>query len=237
MLGWIWAIAAPLIMMAAYTVIFSGVVTLAGPAVHRSVGARSLLIFSGITIFNLFAELLYRAPGLLHEHAGFIKKSIFPSETLAWVAVLRAGVYATISFAVLLVFQFALTGRLPWTVILVPFLAVPLILFLLGAVWFLAALGAFTRDIAHLMATIVPLFMFITPVFYSYDDVPSGITAWMRLNIIGDYIELFRDMVLYGDIGVSALIVYGACFVASYVVFLLGYMFFMQYKSVMVDVI
>jgi lipopolysaccharide transport system permease protein len=236
-LGWIWAIAAPLIMMAAYTVIFSGVVKLAGPSVHRTVGARSLLIFSGITIFNLFAELLYRAPGLLHEHAGFIKKSIFPSETLAWIAVLRAAVYASISFSVLVVFQLALTWHIPWTVIFVPLLAIPLILFLLGAVWFLTALGAFTRDVVHLMATIVPLFMFITPIFYDYSDIPAAVRPWMRLNILGDYIDLLRDLVLYGDIGRAPLIIYGACFVASYIVFVLGYAFFMQYKSVMVDVI
>lgn len=224
-------------MMGAYTVIFSGVVTLAGPSVHRSIGARSLLIFSGITVFNLFAELLYRAPGLLHEHAGFIKKSIFPSETLAWVAVLRAAVYAAISFAVLVVFQLALTWHLPWTVVLAPLWAVPMIFFLLGTVWFLTALGAFTRDVAHLMATIVPLLMFITPVFYSFDDVPAAIRPWMRLNILGDYIELLRDITLYGDVGGSTLIVYAACFGASYIVFLLGYAFFMQYKAVMVDVI
>lgn len=224
-------------MMAAYTVIFSGVVTLASSTAHRSVGSRSLLIFCGITIFNLFAELLYRAPGLLHEHAGFIKKSIFPSETLAWIAVLRAFVYAVISFAVLLVFELVLTRQIPWTVIFAPLLAVPLILFLLGTVWFLTALGAFTRDVAHLMATIVPLLMFITPIFYSFDDVPAKVQPWMRLNVIGDYVELLRDIVLYGDVGIQPAILYGECFVASYVVFLLGYAFFMQYKSVMVDVI
>jgi lipopolysaccharide transport system permease protein len=237
MLGWMWAIAAPLIMMAAYTVIFSGIVTLAGSPGNRSIGARSLLIFSGITIFNLFAELLYRAPGLLHEHAGVIKKSIFPSETLAWIAVLRALVYAAISFAVLVAFQLVLTRHIPWTVILVPLLSFPLVMFLLGAVWFLMALGAFTRDVVHLMATIVPLFMFVTPVFYGFADMPARIRPWERLNIVGDYIDLFRDIVLYGKIDSPGLAVYGMCFAASYVVFLLGYMFFIQYKSVMVDVI
>ncbi len=58
-------------------------------------------------VFNLFSELAYRSPGLLHEHAGVIKKSIFPSETLAWTATIRAAVYAAISLGVLLVFELA----------------------------------------------------------------------------------------------------------------------------------
>jgi len=236
-LGWIWAVISPLIMMAAYTVLFSGVVTLSRSSAHQSLGTRSLLIFSGITVFNFFAELLYRAPGLLHEHASFIKKSIFPSETLAWIAVLRAFVYAAISFGVLVVFKLILTWQLPWTIILVPFLVVPLIMFVLGAVWFLTALGTFTRDVVHLMATIVPLFMFITPVFYSFTDVPVDVRPWWRLNIVGDYIDLFRDAVLYGTVNAASLTLYGICFAVSYVVFRLGYAFFMQYKAVMVDVI
>lgn len=155
-LGWAWAIAAPLIMMAVYTVVFSGVISISATPQHHTIGTRSLLIFSGITLFNFLAELLYRAPGLLHEHEGFIRKSIFPVETLAWIAVLRASVYAGISLAVLLVFQLFLTWTIPWTVVLVPVVLAPFILFLLGSVWFLMALGAFTRDVMYLMVMLRP---------------------------------------------------------------------------------
>jgi lipopolysaccharide transport system permease protein len=234
LLGWAWAIAAPLVMMLAYTIIFSGIFA-ASRTQHGGFGARSLLIFSGITVFNLFTELLYRAPALLHEHANFIKKSIFPIETLAWIAVLRALVYSAVSFGVLIVFEFAMTRHVPATTLLVPFLILPLVLLLLGASWFLMALGAFTRDISHLMATIVPLFMWVTPVFYRLADVPATIRPWMQLNMIADYIEMFRDLVLLGVL--PSLGLYASCVAVSYIVFILGYTFFMRYKSIIVDVI
>jgi lipopolysaccharide transport system permease protein len=233
--GWIWAIASPLVMMTAYTVIFSGIIAVSRTTMHQSFGARALMIFSGITIFNFASELLYRGPGLLHEHAGFIKKSIFPTEALAWVAVLRAFVYTAISIGVLLAFKLALTWQLPWTIALMPFLLVPLLMFLLGATWFLMALGAFTRDIIHLMATILPLLMWITPIFYRFDDIPAKIRPWMHINILGDYIDMFRDIVLNGN--VPDLQLYGACAAASFAVFVLGYVFFIRYKSIIVDVI
>jgi lipopolysaccharide transport system permease protein len=99
----------------------------------------------------------------------------------------------------------------------------------------LMALGAFTRDISHLMATIVPLFMWVTPVFYRLADVPATIRPWMQLNMIADYIEMFRDLVLLGVL--PSLGLYASCVAVSYIVFILGYTFFMRYKSIIVDVI
>src|SRR6516162_2595798 len=115
---------------------------------HGSTSSYALSTFVGLIVFGLFAELCCRAPLLMHEHAWFLKTSIFPSETLAWTAVLRALSYAGISFGVLLVFELALDGLPPLSILLLPFFLVPLVLFLLGMVWFLAAIGAFTRDIS-----------------------------------------------------------------------------------------
>jgi lipopolysaccharide transport system permease protein len=234
--GWAWAVAAPVFQMLIYTVVFSGLVMVARPqAPQATFGTRALIVFSGMTVFNLFMELLIRAPTLLHEHAGFIKKSIFPTETLAWIAVFRALVYSCVSFAVLLVFEFAMTGQVPATVLLVPALVVPIILLLLGVTWFLMALGAFTKDVSHLVATVVPIFMWITPVFYPLSDAPVALRGWLQLNIIGDYIELFRDVVLHGlPLNLNLYLTYSAI---SYVVFLVGYTIFMRYKSIIVDVL
>ena len=164
--GWGWAIAAPLITLAIYTATFTGAMRLPVASARGGTVNYALSTFAGLIVFNLCAELCYRAPLLLHEHASYIKTSIFPSETLAWTAVLRSLTYAGISLAVLLLFLLAVNRSLPVTVLLLPFLVVPLTLLLLGFVWFLSALGAFTRDIAYLMITIVPVLMFATPVFY-----------------------------------------------------------------------
>jgi lipopolysaccharide transport system permease protein len=234
-LGWVWAVAAPLVMMLAYTVIFSGIFVLSHSSQPTPFGTRALLIFSGMTLFGLFTELLYRAPTLLHEHASYIKKSIFPTETLAWIAVFRALVYASISFGVLIVFKLAITRNLPTTALFTPLLVAPLVMLLLGSTWFLMALGAFSRDVTHLMATFVPLFMWITPVFYRLSDVPLAVRPWMRLNIMADYIEMFRGAVLVGVLPSTAM--YATCALISYIVFIVGYTFFTRYKSIIVDVI
>ena len=76
-LGWLWAVFGPLVMLSAYTVIFSSAVGVPRSAQAGGVKTYALSIFAGLIVFNLFSELAYRAPGLLHEHVNFIKKSIF----------------------------------------------------------------------------------------------------------------------------------------------------------------
>lgn len=236
MLGPAWAVLAPLVMLLTYTALFT--ITVPQLSAGMTVTDYAAGIFLGLIAFNLFSELAYRAPVLLHEHVNFVKRSIFPSETIAWTATIRAFTYAGVAFGVYVVFRLVTAGTLPLTILLTPLLAVPFFLFILGVVWFLMALGAFTRDVAHIMASIVPALMFATPIFYRLDQIAliSPTTALMlRINIVGDYIEMLRSIALDGVIpNVAGYLLVVA---ASYAVFLGGYQFFMRYKSVIVDVI
>jgi lipopolysaccharide transport system permease protein len=234
-LGWLWAIFGPLLMLTVYTYVFSSALGLRSSAAAHGIKNYSLTIFVGLIVFNLFSEVAYRSPALLHENANFIKKSIFPSETLAWTATIRAIVYAGISFGVLLLFELLLAHWLPLTFFLLPFVVVPFFLFLLGVSWFLMALGSFTRDVTHLMASIVPVFMFATPIFYTISDAPKTMQIFLRCNIIGDYVEMVRDIVLY-DTAPNAFLYIGTV-LASLLIFRASYRFFMRYKNVFVDVI
>lgn len=233
--GWGWAIVGPLVTLALYTIAFSSALRLPVAKVHGGIANYALWVFAGLIVFNLFAELSYRAPFLLHEHAARIKTSIFPCETLAWVAVLRSFVYAGISLGVMLVFEIFLTGRIPLSLLLLPLLVVPLGMLLLGLVWFLAAVGAFARDIAHLMITIVPVAMIISPVFYSIADLPETLRIVNYLNPLTPAIEIARAMVLTGDWPALGAFMWLA--LVSLGVFRGGYVFFIRYKGILVDVI
>ena len=222
-------------MLSVYTIIFSSAVGVPKSAKGGGVQTYALSMFCGLIVFNLFSELAYRSPNLLHEHVNFIKKSIFPSETLAWTASIRALTYAAISFAILLIFTVAITHKIPLTALLLPFVIIPLILFLLGTCWFLMTLGSFTRDASHLMVSLVPILMFATPIFYSIDDVPVRARLFVQINIIGDYVEMIRDLLITGKL--PSIYLFVATLIVSLLVFTFGYRFFMRHKSSFVDVI
>jgi lipopolysaccharide transport system permease protein len=233
--GWVWAVIGPLITLAIYTATFTKAMRLPLASAHAGTSSYALSTFVGLIVFGVFAELCCRAPLLMHEHAWFLKTSIFPSETLAWTAVLRALCYAGISFAVLIVFRFALYGTPPLSILLLPFVAAPLVLLLLGIVWFLAAIGAFTRDISYLMITFVPLSMFATPVFYQVTDLPGNLRVLAYVNPLGTAIEMARAAVLGGVFPPA--FAYGGFLIVSLAACCGGYAVFERYKGILIDVI
>jgi lipopolysaccharide transport system permease protein len=231
--SWGWAVVAPLVMLGLYTLIFS--TTLRVASSQASMRQYALRIFVGLIIFNLTIELLSRAPTLMHEHAAFLKKSIFPSETLVWIAVLRALVYSGISLVVLLVFELATTGRIPATALLLPLIVAPLCLVLLGLCWFLAALGAFTRDISYLVASLAPVLLFTTPVFYSLSDLPEPLRRVAFLNPMTSYVEMTSQVLLAGTLPNPLVYIASTAFAAC--VFFAGRTFFVRYRNVVIDII
>jgi len=234
--GWVWAVVAPLLAIAVYTFAFTTNLQL--PLASSSMGPRigyALFIFSGIIIFNFWAEMAFRAPMLLHEYTHFIKQTIFPSDMLAVISTLRATAYTLISVTVMLIFQLAAIKTLPWTVVLIPLIFIPFIAFLIGMSWFLCAIGAFTRDAGYLMINIAPLFMFATPVFYPHSMLPAPFDFWIYANALTGYVEVMRDIVLFGKL--PNWHVYLWTIVTSVFTFYFGYWFFDRYRNVIVDVI
>jgi lipopolysaccharide transport system permease protein len=229
--GWIWAIATPLLMLLVFVAVFSNMLKIES-------GAKidfALSTFLGLLFFNLFSELMTRAPLLLSEHVNFIKKSIFPSEILAWTSMMRSLCYAGIGFVVYLAFQLYIVGIIPLTALLLPFILFPLFLLLLGLVWLFSALGAFTRDISFMVAAVMPIFMFVTPVFYSVVDQPVEVQLYTYINPLAPYIEMAREIMLLGRLPDA--MAFGIAWGVAVVVFYGGYSFFMRFRSVAVDVI
>jgi len=233
--GWIWAVVAPLLAITVYSFAFSTNLKLPGAAEDGPIITYSLFIFSGIVVFNFWSEMAFRAPMLLHEYTHFIKQTIFPSDMLAVISTLRATAYTLISMGVMLLFQIAITGSLPWTVLLIPLIFIPFMAFLIGMSWFLCAIGAFTPDAGYFMLNVVPLFMFATPIFYQHNTLPAPFDFWIYANALTGYVEVMRDIVLLGK--VPNLIVYGWTLFTSVVTFYFGYWFFDRYRNVIVDVI
>jgi lipopolysaccharide transport system permease protein len=234
--GWLWAVAAPLFAITVYTYAFTTNLQMAFVESASSKKlAYALFIFSGLIVFNFFSEMAYRSPMLLHEYAHFIKQTIFPSDMLAVIATLRAGAYTAIGTLVMLVCVAVVTQGLHWTVIFVPFLFLPLMAFLMGMAWFLCAIGAFTRDAGYLMINIVPLFMFMTPVFFAHTAMHFPWDILIYANALTAYVEAVRDVVLLGTLPNPLVILW--MLATSVFTFYFGYWFFDRYRNVIVDVI
>lgn len=205
MLGMLWSLITPLFMLGVYTLVFgsifkarwSGVDAGAASAQH-SVGEFAVILFPGLIVFQLFAEVINRAPTLVLSNRNYVKKIVFPLEVLPLVALGSALFHAGVSLVVLLAFMIAFMGHVPLTALLLPFVIAPFMLMILGLSWFLASLGVYVRDVAQLLGTIVTALMFLSPVFFPASALPEQVRALLFLNPIALPIEEARNVLLWG---------------------------------------
>ena len=130
-------------------------------------------LFSGLLVYNFFAECMSRAPSVITTNPNYVKKIIFPLENLSVVVVLAALFHLVIAFAVVLLLIAISSWKLTWTVLLTPAILSPLVFFTLGMNWLISALGVYLRDIGQIVSPVLTALMFLSPIFYPLSSVSS----------------------------------------------------------------
>jgi lipopolysaccharide transport system permease protein len=204
-LGLLWSLLTPLFMLGIYTLVFGSIFKArwsgidAGPAAaEHSTAEFAIILFPGLIIFQLFAEVMNRAPTLIISNVSYVKKIVFPLEILPVVALGAASFHAAVSLVVLLGFMALVMEHIPPTILLLPFVVAPFALMLLGISWFLAALGVYIRDISQLLGTIVTALMFLSPIFFPATALPEQVRSILFLNPIALPVEETRKVLLWG---------------------------------------
>jgi lipopolysaccharide transport system permease protein len=194
-----WSLFHPLVMLAIYTFVFSVVFRARWPGiVEGSTVDFALLLFVGMILHGLFAECVNRAPTLVLSNPNYVKKVVFPLEILPYVALGSAVFHGGISLAVMLLALLLTQGTIPWTIVLIPFVLLPLLCATLGIAWFLSALGVYIRDIVQITGIITTIFLFISPVFFPLSAVPQEFQTLLKLNPLTFVIEAGRNVLIFG---------------------------------------
>jgi lipopolysaccharide transport system permease protein len=204
-LGAVWFLLTPLLMLSIYTFVF-GVIF--GARWGQSPGGDgiqshlefALNIFCGLIAFNFLAAVLTRASTLVVAHPQYVKKVVFPIALLPLMVLGSALFQAGIAYAVLILAAFLLTGALSWTVLLAPIVLLPLLLLTLGFAWLLAGVGVFIRDLNQVMTPAIQALMFLSPVFYPTSALPEDIRPVLALNPLAWAMEAMRAITLYHSI-------------------------------------
>nr|WP_231373034.1 ABC transporter permease [Thioalkalivibrio sp. AKL10] len=197
-LGLFWSFLHPLLMLLVFTFVFT-VVFEARWAVEQPTTVHfALVLFSGLIVHALFAEVLTRAPGVVIGQANYVKKVVFPLELLPVVTACSAAFHALVSGLILLLAFAIVNGHLHPTVLLAPVILFPLVVLSLGVGWILSSLGVFLRDIGQVTGVLATALLFLSPVFYPVSALPEFMQPWMVLNPLTLMIESLRDVVIWG---------------------------------------
>lgn len=200
-LGVMWSLVTPMLMLAVYTFVFSFIFNARwGGSESGSRIEFSLLLFSGLMIFNLFAECVGRAPSLILENTTYVKKVVFPLEILPWVLLGSALVQFILSLAIWILAYYFFMGGIHFQILLLPIVLFPFVLFVIGLVLILSAIGVYVRDVNQIIGIIITMILFLSPIFYPASALPEQYHILFTLNPLTIPIETTRQIMHFGNV-------------------------------------
>ncbi|MHB8138230.1 MAG: ABC transporter permease [Smithellaceae bacterium] len=200
-MGILWSFLNPVLMLIIYTFVFSVIFKARwGGSADEAKTQFAIVLFVGMIIHGLFAEVINGAPGLIVSNVNFVKKVIFPLDILPSVAMGAALFHSLVSIVVLIIAFVVLNGYLNWTAIFIPFVLLPLIILTLGLAWILASLGVFLRDLGQTTSIITMAMLFLSPVFYPVTALPVNLRPWIIANPLTFIIEQARAVLIWGHL-------------------------------------
>ena len=200
-LGIAWSFFNPLLMLTIYTLVFSVIFKSHwGVNTDETKTQFAIVLFVGMIVHSLFADVINRAPGLITSNVNFVKKVVFPLDILTSVAIGVALFHGLVSLGVLLIAFLLFNGYLNWTAIFIPLVLLPLIILTLGFAWMLASLGVFLRDLGQTTGIITMVMFFLSPIFYPVTALPVALRPWIMANPLTFIIEQAREVLIWGHL-------------------------------------
>lgn len=201
-LGFVWSLLNPLAMMLVFTVVF-GVLW-----PNRQMDNYPIFLLCGLLPWNYFAAAITGSLTSVVAHGNLVKKVYFPREVLPIAAVLAQLVNFLLAFLVLFVVILALRAHFsPWLWTL-PLIILIQTCFTLGMGLILSTLHVFYRDTLMVMEVVMLAWFFLTPVFYSVQQLPAvypvlGVELDVQrivyiLNPMASLINVYRDLLYNG---------------------------------------
>lgn len=234
--GLAWSFINPLFMLLVYTIVFSYISKARwGLGEEENNTNFALILFIGLLIHALFAEILTSAPNLVIKNSNYVKKVVFPLEVLSVINLGVALFHTMIGLFVLLIPILVITESLKSTILLLPLTILPMIPLLLGISWIISAFGTYFRDSSQIINITTTAMLFLAPVLYPPTILPPNYQFWINFNPITVPIEASRQVLLFGQtpnwfyLGVYSL--------TSVLIALLGFRFFHKTRNGFADVI
>lgn len=190
LLGWLWSLAPPLLQLAIFHFVFTRVIPL-------DVDHFALFLLTGILTWNWLSTALSLATTSLESRRDLVLRPGFPTVLIPLVSVFVALVDYLVALPVLLI-AVGVTVGLDGTVALLPALLAVQLLLVAGLAWLLAPLNVFFRDVNYLVSLALMFGFWLTPVFYSPEQVPERFSSAYEINPMTHLIDGHRSILLDG---------------------------------------
>jgi ABC-2 type transport system permease protein len=212
-LGYVWSMLNPLLMMAVLSIAFSKIL---GTTIEN----YPLFLFAGMIPYQFFSQTVSGNLGVIANSMNILNvvpapKYLFPSsiaisDMVNLILALGPFILLTLLFG----------KAVPWTIVLLPLVLIPLYCAVLGVALLFSVANVFFEDTSHLAGVFIQSVYYLSPVLYAPEHLPEKILPFVQLNPMFHTIQLMRKVMLYGE--VFTLQEYGVCSAVCMMYLVLG---------------
>lgn len=209
LLGFLWTILDPLLMMFVYLLLVTVIFKRGGPQFP-------ILLFTGLLVWQWFTYSLTRSVTSISKKAKLIQSINFSKIVLplgpVFVGMINLFLGLIVLVPFLLIFEAKFTYHLFWF----PSLLLIQLVFTIGAVLICATVGVYLHDLQNIIKFLLKISFYISPVIYSIENrIPENIRVFYLLNPFAVLINSYKNVLIRGlppnpfigiTIGVSLLI-------------------------------
>lgn len=235
-LGLAWLILGPMLMIVIYTLVFSEIIGLRFRETD-SVANFGLYLYCGLLPYLAFSETLTKSVASIKNNSSLVQKVMFPLEILPLSTALTALLTQFFGFAALLVLVLFFEGQWQWTLLLLPVVIVPQLLFVLGIGYLSSVAGVYLPDLRETMRAFVRVIFFVTPILWPADRVSetSNLRPIIDYNPLAFLVEAYRNLVLDGKVPDWTALLWFTLFAAALAT--VGFVLFVRVKRQFADLI
>jgi lipopolysaccharide transport system permease protein len=190
-LGFVWSLANPLLMIAVYTVAFTYILRIRTPGFV-------FYLMLGVLAWTFFANATAMSTGSIVDNGGLARSVWFPRAILPLASVLFNFAQYLLTVAVFLPVLLVLYQVPPAAPMLAyPAFLVLQLLFTIGVALLLAVGTAFFRDVRHLVEVALAVLFWATPVVYETAQLPARVRSLILLSPLSPYVTAYHDVFYY----------------------------------------
>ncbi len=191
-LGFVWALLNPLLMMLVLTVVFGTLL------MRLSLPHYSIFLLSMLVPWTFFAQGLSYSVESIVANAELLKKVRVARLVFPVAAVLSNIINFLLSMIPLFLLILAMRFPIHWTWFYLPVPMVGLFLFTQGMAFIFATVNVFYRDVSHITQIILQAWFYFSPIIYSLDFISAHYRWLFKLNPLLYVLNGFRLSIYYG---------------------------------------
>lgn len=224
-LGFIWALLNPLMMMVILTLVFSRILRF--PIPHYEI-----FLISALLPWTFFSQSMGYSMESIVSNGELLKKVKVAKSVFPVAAILSNVINFLLSLGPLVLILLVMEFPFHWTWVYLPVPLLGLVLFTLGCGFFFATANVFFRDVSHIVQILLAGWFYLSPVMYPLSFLPEEYQRFFRFNPMLYFLNQFRLAIYDGQLPELKAVL--LCLGIGLVTLILGYAYFRRSEDALV---